>query len=293
MRKVACQQPVTMRIDEALRGAVERLRSVSDSPRLDAELLLARAIDVAGSYLLAHPEDLLDDGAIERFRVAVDRRASGVPIPYITGVREFWSIALAVSPDTLVPRPETELLVELALRHLPRGQVSRVLDLGTGSGAIAVALAKERPACLVTATDQSAAALAVARENARRQLLGNIEFALGDWTTAVAGARFDLIVSNPPYLSADDPALEALRHEPITALVAGKDSLDAFRILARDCRALLEAGSKLLLEHGVEQAGQVAGILVAAGWSEIECFRDLAGRPRVTQATWPGGDGTV
>ncbi|MEX0976244.1 MAG: peptide chain release factor N(5)-glutamine methyltransferase [Woeseia sp.] len=282
-----------MRIDEALRGAVERLRGVSDSPRLDAELLLARAIDVAGSYLLAHPEDVLDDDAVERFRLAIDRRAAGVPVPYITGVREFWSIALAVSPDTLVPRPETELLVELALGHLPPGRALRVLDLGTGSGAIAVALAKERPSSFITATDQSAAALAVARENARRHLLANIEFTLGDWTSAVAGARFDLIVSNPPYLAVDDPALPSLRHEPLTALVAGNDGLDTFRILARDCRALLDVGGSLLLEHGVDQREQVAGILVAAGWSQIECFRDLAGRPRVTQATWLAGDATA
>jgi release factor glutamine methyltransferase len=282
MRKPACQ--LAMRIDEALRSAADRLRAVSDSPRLDAELLLSRAIDVAGSYLRAHPEDLLDDAAILRYEIAIGRRAAGVPVAYITGEREFWSLSLVVTPHTLVPRPETELLVELALRYLAPQRTARVLDLGTGSGAIAVALAKERPAAFVTATDRSTAALAVARENARRHDLGNIEFASGDWAAAVAGRQYDLVVSNPPYVRADDAALQTLRHEPVEALAAGPDGLDAIRILARDCGALLAAGGRLMLEHGAEQADDVAHVLASFGWQDIECVRDLAGRPRVTQA---------
>jgi release factor glutamine methyltransferase len=282
MRKPACQ--LAMRIDEALRSAADRLRAVSDSPRLDAELLLSRAIDVAGSYLRAHPEDLLDDAAILRYEFAIGRRTEGVPVAYITGEREFWSLSLVVTSHTLVPRPETELLVELALRYLAPERTARVLDLGTGSGAIAVAVAKERPAAFVTATDRSTAALAVARENARRHDLGNIEFASGDWAAAVAGRQYDLVVSNPPYVRTDDAALRTLRHEPVEALAAGLDGLDAIRILARDCGALLATGGRLMLEHGADQADDVAQVLASFGWQDIECVRDLAGRPRVTQA---------
>jgi release factor glutamine methyltransferase len=282
MRKPACQ--LAMRIDEALRSAANRLRAVSDSPRLDAELLLSRAIDVACSYLRSHPEDLLDDAAILRYEFAIGRRTEGVPVAYITGEREFWSLSLVVTSHTLVPRPETELLVELALRYLAPERTARVLDLGTGSGAIAVAVAKERPAAFVTATDRSTAALAVARENARRHDLGNIEFASGDWAAAVAGRQYDLVVSNPPYVRADDAALRTLRHEPVEALAGGPDGLDAIRIIARDCGALLAAGGRLMLEHGADQADDVAQVLASFGWQDIECVRDLAGRPRVTQA---------
>ena len=273
-----------MRIDEALKRAAERLRAVSDSARLDAEVLLTRALDVRAAYLIAHPEDTLDEAAIERYEQAVSRRADGVPLPYITGEKEFWSLTLMVGPETLVPRPETELLVELALRELPPDAEQRVLDLGTGSGAIALAIAGERPACLVTATDVSDAALVIARHNARQLDRSNVTFAHGDWTEAVAGRTFDLVVSNPPYVREGDPALEALRHEPEMALVSGSDGLDAIRVLARDCRALLEAGGILLLEHGADQQDAVARLLEMNRWASVECFRDLGGQPRVTRA---------
>jgi release factor glutamine methyltransferase len=276
-----------MRIDAALERAVEALRPVSESPRIDAELLLARALDVARSYLYAHPEDELDDAAIGRFLDAVGRRGQGLPLAYITGEKEFWSLPLAVTPDTLVPRPETELLVELALRHLPRRGQCRVLDLGTGSGAIALAIARERPNCEVTATDISEAALNVARENARRLQLPNVEFLQGDWSRPVAGRTFDLVVCNPPYVRHDDPALAGLRHEPAVALSTGEHGLAAIRILARDCRALLEPGSMLILEHGIEQQDAVGRLLEEHGWSGIRCHADLSGRPRATVARVP------
>lgn len=276
-----------MRIDAVLERAVEELRPVSESPRLDAELLLARALDVARSYLCAHPEDEPDEAAIGRFFEAVGRRVQGLPLAYITGEKEFWSLPLAVTPDTLVPRPETELLVELALRQVPRRAPCRVLDLGTGSGAIALAIASERPNCEVTATDISEAALNVARENARRLQLPNVEFLQGDWTKPVAGRRFDLAVSNPPYVRQDDPALAGLRHEPAVALSTGEDGLAAIRILARDCRALLDPGSMLILEHGVEQEEAVGRILGEHGWSGVRCHSDLSGRPRATVGSLP------
>lgn len=273
-----------MRIDAALARAAAELAEVSDSPRLDAEVLLARALDVTRTYLAAHPEDELDDAARQRFLQAVSRRGQGTPLAYITGTREFWSLELMVSPETLVPRPETELLVEIALDLLPRRGPCRVLDLGTGSGAIALALAHERPGWDVTATDVSGAALAVARENARQLSLPNVTFLEGDWTAPVAGRTFDLVVSNPPYVQSGDPALAALAHEPARALTPGEDALSAIRILARDCRALLAPGAPLLLEHGVGQEGDVAGILAYHGWTGIESFEDLAGRPRAALA---------
>lgn len=277
-----------MRIDEALKRATERLRAASDSPRLDAEVLLTRALDVRSSYLIAHPEDTLDEAAVERYEQAVARRAGGVPLPYITGEKEFWSLPLMVGPETLVPRPETELLVQLALRELPVGAEKKVLDLGTGSGAIALAIASERPLCSVTATDLSRAALNIAQQNARQLELANVTFAEGNWAEAVPGQVFDLVVSNPPYVSESDPALEALQHEPRMALVSGSEGLDAIRVLARDCRGLLAPGGVLLLEHGADQEAAVARVLEENRWTYIEAFRDLGGRPRVARAVRGG-----
>lgn len=273
-----------MRLDAAIADATERLSEVSESPRLDAELLLTRTIDVARSYLFAHPEDELDELSLERFERLVMRRQSGEPMAYITGIKEFWSQELQVSPATLVPRPETELLVDLALREIPRKAAWEILDLGTGSGAIAVALATERPLCNVTATDESADALAIARENARSANLPNVSFVEGSWVEPVADQAFNIIVSNPPYVRDDDEALQNLTHEPLGALAAGTDGLDDIRILARDCGSILAPEGRLLLEHGADQQKSVAEVLEAAGWTDISCHNDLAGLPRVTVA---------
>ena len=272
-------------IREVLDDATRRLEALSDSARLDAELLLARAIDMPRSYLFAHPEEPLDQLSVGRFRAALDRRLAGEPIAYITGTREFWSLELMVTPATLVPRPETELLVDLALREIPRRSDCDILDLGTGSGAIAIAIARERPLATVTATDISAAALEVARQNARQLDVPNIRFLEGDWTKPVHGRTFNVVVSNPPYVRSGDAALDALHCEPRSALCAGDDGLDAIRILARHCGALLEPGGVLLLEHGAEQRDGVAAMLLAHGWSGVECHTDYAGLPRVTIAS--------
>ena len=277
-----------MRIDAALAAAVEQLRNSSESPRLDAEILLCRSIDVARSYVFAHPDDELDELSLNRFDALVRRRADGEPMAYITGTREFWSHELQVSPATLVPRPETELLVDLALREIPRKAEWRILDLGTGSGAIAIAIAGERPLCDVTATDISHDALAIARQNVREAGLGNVECIHGDWTAAVTGRQFEIIVSNPPYVRADDEVLDTLVFEPVSALASGPDGLDDIRTLARDCPAFLVEAGCLLIEHGAEQPDAVASILENAGWTEIRCHNDLAGLPRVTVAR-PGG----
>ena len=273
-----------LQISAILDDATERLAAVSDSARLDAELLLARAIDMPRSYLFAHPEEVLDELAVARFEAVIERRLAGEPMAYITGVREFWSLQLMVTPATLVPRPETELLVDLALREIPRRAEWAILDLGTGSGAIAIAIAKERPLSRVTATDISAAALDVARQNARQLEIPNIEFLEGDWTGPVGGRRFNVIVSNPPYVRANDAALDALHREPRNALAAGDDGLDAIRILARDCGALLEPGGVLLIEHGAEQRDAVAEVLCEHGWTGVSCHDDYAGLPRITVA---------
>jgi release factor glutamine methyltransferase len=277
-----------MRLDAAIADATQRLSHSSESPRLDAEILLCRTIDMPRSYLFAHPEDELDDLTAERFASVLERRLGGEPMAYIMGTREFWSHELLVSPATLVPRPETELLVELALREIPRKAEWQILDLGTGSGAIAVAIAGERRMCQVTAVDISADALAVARENVRILTLGNVELELGSWTEPVRDRRFNVIVSNPPYVRSDDEALRKLQHEPQSALAAGADGLDAIRVLTAECGAILADEGVLLIEHGAEQPVAVAELLEEHGWADICCHNDLAGLPRVTVARRDG-----
>lgn len=277
----------SIRIDAALADAVRRLGEVTDSARLDAEILLARSIDMPRSYLFAHPEDTLDEAAQQRLKQVVSRRLAGEPMAYITGVREFWSLELMVSPATLVPRPETELLVDLALREIPRDADWQVLDLGTGSGAIAVAIASERLRCQVIAVDNSSAALAIARQNVRQLGLSNVTCLDGNWTKPVADQLFNVIVSNPPYVRADDAALDALHSEPAAALVAGCDGLDAIRVLARDCATHLCTDGVLLIEHGADQQQGVEDLLLEHGWSAIVCHHDLAGKPRVSVARKP------
>ena len=271
-------------VAEILKDVAARLEPVSESPRLDAEILLGRAIDMPRSYFFAHPEDVPDDGAIERLEKTVARRLAGEPMAYITGIKEFWSMELLVTPATLVPRPETEILVDRALMHIPRKAEWRVLDLGTGSGAIALAIARERPHCDVVATDISADAVRVAEANAREHSLPNVSVLEGSWTEPVSGQVFNVIVSNPPYVESNDPALHALTAEPLSALAAGEDGLDAIRVLAADCLALLTDDGLLAIEHGSEQQDAVAELLGEHGWQAIECHKDYAGLPRVTTA---------
>ncbi len=276
-----------MSIAELLADAVHRLEPVSESPRLDAELLLARAIDTPRSYLIAHPEDMPDQAAARRFNDAIDARAAGKPLAYITGEKEFWSLDLKVTPATLVPRPETELLVEHAIGYVSRREPMQVLDLGTGSGAIAIAIAKERPLSDVLATDISDEALLVAEHNARAHDVANISFASGSWLDAVGDEKFDVIVSNPPYVRSDDPALETLAFEPQSALAAGADGLDAIRKLVVEARHAANPGAMLLIEHGADQGETVAELFSSAGWQDVRGISDLAGLPRVTVGRAP------
>lgn len=260
-----------------LRQAAEAL-----GDRLEAELLLAHALGVNRAWFFAHAEDMADADGVARFDALVRRRASGEPIAYITGRRDFWSLSLEVTPATLIPRPETELLVELAIERLPHG--GRVVDLGTGSGAIALAIAKERPDAEVTAVDASEAALAVASRNAVALGLERVTFRNGDWLAPLAGQRFDLIVSNPPYIESDDPHLAQgdLRFEPTTALASGADGLDDIRRIVSAAGAHLEPGGWLLLEHGWQQGEAVRAVLVAMGFANVFTATDLEDRDRVT-----------
>jgi len=270
-----------IRIDTALRQARERIDAV------DAELLLAHVLGKSRSWLFAHGDDLMDAATEHEFVTLLERRIGGEPAAYLTGRRGFWRFDLQVTPATLVPRPETELLVELALARMPANQPLRVADLGTGSGAIALALAFERPHAHVVATDASAAALAVAEANAHELKLGNVEFRQGEWCEPLRDGRFALIASNPPYISDDDPHLAALRYEPRSALASGGDGLDDIRRIAAQAPSHLASCGWLLLEHGYGQGAAVRALLQDAGFIDVETVADLEHRDRVTLGRRP------
>lgn len=251
---------------------------------VDAELLLAHALGKSRSWLFAHADDLVTDDAHGIFLGLLQRRITGEPVAYLTGTRGFWTLDLAVTPATLVPRPETELLVELALARIPADAIVRVADLGTGSGAIALSLAKERLLARVVATDASPEALEIARGNAARNHIGNCEFRFGDWMAPIAGEMFELIASNPPYIADGDPHLQQgdLRFEPAMALSCGPDGLNAIRTIVAGAPAHLRPGGWLLLEHGWDQGDAVRGLLVDAGFIDVATERDLEGRDRIS-----------
>ena len=254
--------------------------------RLDAELLLASLARAPRAQLIAFPEKPVDALTAAMFQTGLQRLRAGEPLAYITGLREFWSLPLVVAPAVLVPRPETELLVELALARFDAAP-RRVADLGTGSGAIALALAKERPAWWIVATDHSAGALQIAQINRDRLKLGNVELRQGSWCEALGAEPYDAILSNPPYVAPDHPALGSLRHEPAEALVAGDEGYADLLAIAACVRTRLKPGGLLLLEHGAEQHARLALELAACGYTNITCHRDLAGLERVTAANWP------
>jgi release factor glutamine methyltransferase len=252
-------------------------------PPLEARMLAARVLEKNSAWLIAHADEAASLETEAAFAALARRRAQGEPMAYILGEREFHGLELRVAPAVLIPRPETELLVELALARMPANAAVRVLDLGTGSGAVAVTLAKERPQALLTAVDIDYAALGVARENARRHRV-RVRFFCGDWFGALQGERFDLVVSNPPYVAAADPhlALGDVRFEPQRALVGGADGLECIRAIVERARAHLEPGAWLLFEHGYDQAEACRALLEAQGYGEVQSWPDLAGIPRVS-----------
>jgi release factor glutamine methyltransferase len=281
-----------------LRSGASSLNSHSDSPRLDAELLLGKILGLSRSGLIARSNEPVAIELEQAYAGLIERRLQGAPVAYLTGIREFWSLALRVTPAVLVPRPETELLVELALQRLPEHRcppetpVRRsaehpysILDLGTGSGAIALAIACERPGSRVTGVDVSPAALDVAIQNSRDLGLSNIDWRLGSWYEAVPDETFSMIVANPPYVAAADPALEELAAEPAIALSAGLTGLEALAVIAAGAASHLQSQGWLILEHGSDQAPDVARLLERHGFTGIRSHLDFSGKPRVTLGT--------
>ena len=270
-------------ISDILRAAALRI------DRIDAEMLLLHLLGRDRSWLFLHGEEGLGDADATAFDVLVMRREAGEPVAYVTGTRGFWTLDLEVTADTLIPRPETELLVELALARIDPDAPARIADLGTGSGAIALAVASERPAAVVVATDVAKATLAVAVRNAQALAVGNVWFRRGDWCGALGHDRFDLIASNPPYIATGDRHLDEgdLRHEPPRALSSGVDGLDAIRAIAAAAPGHLVPGGWLLLEHGLDQGPAVRALLEQAGFVAVETARDLEDRDRVTLGRLP------
>lgn len=288
-------------IGAVLRSATARLTAVrpdgmmgidADEARSEADYLLAHALGVDRSWLFAHAGDALEAAAAEAFDALLTARLEGRPVAHLTGWRGFWRFDLEVSPATLVPRPDTERLVELALERLPAGAAQRILDLGTGTGAIALALALERPQASVIAVERSPAAAAVARRNAMRLgLEARVDVREGDWFAPVAGEVFDLIASNPPYIEDADPHLDRgdLRFEPRSALASGADGLDDLRQISAAAPAHLSPCGWLLLEHGWRQGDAVRTLLRAAGFVDVQTAQDLEARERVTLGRWTHG----
>ena len=275
--------PLSLTLQDALAQA-----QAQGLARIDAQLLLLHALgraDAGRAWLLAHDSDALPADAHARFIALCQRRAAGEPVAYLRGTKEFYGLQLQVDARVLDPRPDTETLVDWALELLAPLAAPRVLDLGTGSGAIALALQHQRPDAQVSAVDASTDALAVAQANAARLGLA-VQFARGNWLRGVAG-QFDVIASNPPYIAAADPHLAALRHEPLQALASGADGLDDIRSIVAQAPAHLQPGGWLLLEHGWEQAEAVQALLRAAGFAAVQSRKDLAGIARCSGGQWP------
>ncbi len=271
------------RIEHALNEAVTVLSGLSESPRLDAELLLSEALNQTRSYLHAFPEKVMEQQQYQRYQSMIERRSKGEPVAYILGEKEFWALSLQVAPGVLIPRPETELLVELALARIPQDKAMLIADLGTGCGAIALAIASECPQCRIIATDASEPALNIARENAKAHGIQNVELISSDWFHALNDKYFDMIVSNPPYIAPGDPHLQALQHEPVNALISEDEGLRDIAHLIKQAGTHLKTGGWLLLEHGFDQGERIRDLFAINGFSDIETHRDLANLERVTR----------
>lgn len=274
-----------MMIVEALAKAKKQLAGQVEQPAFEVELLLAHCLEKPRTHLRAWPDKLLSEKELADFNALLDRRAEGVPVAYLLGQREFWSLPLTVNAATLIPRAETELLVEKSLQLMPQGLPLQIADLGTGSGAIALALASERPLAHIHATDISAEALSVAKTNAQKLQLDNLSFYQGSWFAAFASLlRFDCIISNPPYIAENDPHLSQgdLRYEPTQALTPGGDGLSAIRLITEQAKQFLRPEGWLAFEHGYDQGVAVVRIFEQFGYASIETVADLGGQDRVT-----------
>ncbi|MDH5485846.1 MAG: peptide chain release factor N(5)-glutamine methyltransferase [Gammaproteobacteria bacterium] len=278
-----------MIIRQLLAEAGQQLAQVSESPRLDAEVLLCHLLDKDRSYLLTWPDKALDEPVLAAFQQLLQQRLAGTPVAHLTGQREFWSLPLQINQHTLIPRPDTECLVEQVLQAYPASAQLVVADLGTGSGAIALALASERPNWQIVATDSSTEALQVARSNAASLGINNIEFRQGNWLAALPAIPFDIIASNPPYICDADPHLQQgdVRFEPLSALASGEDGLDAIRHICSTAMHHLKPGGLLILEHGYDQQQAVADIFHINGFKTIHQASDLGHNPRTTSGNKP------
>jgi len=274
-------------IKNILLDAVTQLRNAGlrEHLQLDADILLAHALGQTRTFLRTWPEHIPEPAHLTQFQTLLARRCLGEPIAYLTGERDFWDMTLAVSPDTLIPRPETETLVEQALEKIPPDATWHIADLGTGSGAIALAIARERPRCKIVATDISLAALAIARHNAARLKINNIRFAEGRWCDPLGNEHFEMIISNPPYVHPGDPHIHDLRFEPLTALQSGPDGLTDIRAICTEACQHLRAPGWLLLEHGYDQGTAVPAILHELGYQQVRTEKDLAQKDRVSFGT--------
>ncbi|MBW5802973.1 peptide chain release factor N(5)-glutamine methyltransferase [Coxiella endosymbiont of Ornithodoros amblus] len=271
-------------IKEAIKNISQKLTTISKTPRLDAELLLEYILKKSRADLFAYPEIQLISSQQKTLSAYVKRRLKGEPIAYILGQKEFWSLNLKVISDVLIPRPETEMLVEWILKNLPKDAKLRIADLGTGSGAVALAIAVERPYWTIDASDNSQTALKIAEINAKQHEIKNCNFYHGEWCQALPRRDYHAIVGNPPYISDNDQHLQQLKHEPREALAAGSDGLSAIKIIIHEARSYLVDGGWLLLEHGYDQAEKIMTLLQAAGYREIADRRDLAGLSRMVAA---------
>lgn len=276
-------------LDDATARITAALGLEKREARIEARALAGHAWQVDTAWLIAHDTDPLGDPQVTIFQSLLARRLVGEPVAYILGEKEFYGRMFKVTPDVLIPRPETELLVEIALKCLPNERPARILDIGTGSGCIALSLALERPDCSVTAVDLSARALTIAQENARR-LHAQVRLLQSNLFDSLGDARFDLIISNPPYIPASDPHLRQgdVRFEPKLALTAGAEGLDTLKPLVRTAPNHLELGGWLMLEHGWDQQDSCHSLLVESGFMKVQCLLDLAGHGRLTLGQWMG-----
>ena len=272
-----------MQIVDALKHARQQLQA-SESAQLDSELLLCEILNCERSHLYAYPEKELTDKNIESLNQFISLRAEGHPIAHITRQKEFWSLLLHIDEHTLIPRPETEILVETSLKHVPKNSKINVLDLGTGSGAIAIAIASERPLANITATDKSDEALNIAKRNAERHNINSIHFINADWFNMGNNHSYNVIVSNPPYICNDDAHLKQgdVRFEPLSALASGKDGLDDLRIIISEANKHLNKQGWLLVEHGYNQAKQVQQLFNENNFTSISTIKDYSDNDRVT-----------
>lgn len=273
-----------MQVSQLLISATKQLSVQSDSAKLDAEILLAFCLNKNRSWLFTWPDTELSPAELAEFDALLQRRKNGEPVAHITGQREFWSLPLSITKDTLIPRPDTELMVEKILALYPADSDITLADLGTGSGAIALALASERPNWSIIATDLSAAALDVARHNAQQLKLDNIEFEPGSWFEPLGDKTFDIITSNPPYIAETDPHLSEgdVRFEPLSALASGRDGLNDIRHICQQARQYLKHKGMLIIEHGFDQKAEIQEIFTVSGFTDISQYHDLSNNPRLT-----------